>query len=70
MVREKEIPILFKTKAECCGCTACYAVCPKKAITMQEDKEGFLYPAIDQDKCIGCKQCLRVCPLKIGVVGV
>lgn len=70
MVREKETPILFKTKEECCGCTACYAVCPKKAITMQEDTEGFLYPAIDQDKCIGCKQCLRVCPLKIGVVGV
>ena len=26
---------------DCCGCTACYAICPKDAITMIEDEEGF-----------------------------
>ena len=47
---------------ECCGCTACYASCPTKAITMQPDKvEGFLYPSVDEEKCIDCGKCLRVC---------
>lgn len=34
---EKEVPVLYKRKEECCGCTACYAICPKEAISMVED---------------------------------
>lgn len=30
-------------KQNCCGCTACVAVCPKNCIEMKEDMEGFLY---------------------------
>lgn len=56
--------VLFERKEECCGCTACFAVCPQKAITMQEDEEGFDYPFIDIDKCVQCKMCVRVCPIK------
>lgn len=37
----KEVPVLYKRKEECCGCTACYAICPKEAISMVEDEEGF-----------------------------
>ena len=37
----KEIPILYSRKEECCGCTACYAICPKDAISMVADEEGF-----------------------------
>ena len=48
----KEMPILYKRKEECCGCTACYAICPKEAICMAEDEEGFEYPQINDDKCI------------------
>ena len=59
---EKNIPVLFYTKEECCGCSACYSVCPVKAITMIEDEEGFEYPNIDETKCIKCHQCLKVCP--------
>lgn len=40
--------ITIKDKKDCCGCTACYNACPKKAIAMQADQEGFLYPVIDQ----------------------
>ena len=29
---EREIPVLYKRKEECCGCTACYAICPKEAM--------------------------------------
>lgn len=61
----KELPILYSDKSECCGCTACYAICPKQAISMNEDEEGFLYPQVEESKCIGCYACLKVCPFKI-----
>ena len=61
---EKKIPILYKRKEECCGCYACYSVCPKDAISMNEDIEGFVYPSIDFAKCIRCHACRRVCPIK------
>ena len=35
-------------KQDCCGCTACAAICPKDAIIMKEDNEGFLYPTVDK----------------------
>ena len=54
---------LERENLTCCGCTACYAICPKGAITMQEDSEGFKYPAIDKSKCIDCGLCCKVCPL-------
>lgn len=60
----KELPILFSNKSECCGCTACYAICPKQAISMNEDEEGFLYPQVEESKCIRCYACLKVCPFK------
>lgn len=56
--------LLYIRKEECCGCTACYAVCSKNAISMVEDNEGFEYPVIDDDKCIQCNKCLKVCPIK------
>ena len=58
------IPMLFKKREDCCGCTACYAICPKDAITMIEDEEGFEYPQIDENKCVHCYQCIKVCPFK------
>lgn len=61
---EKNIPALCGNKSDCCGCTSCYSVCPVNAITMEADKEGFLYPHIDEDKCISCNTCVRVCAFK------
>ena len=54
----------FEEKAQCCGCTACSSICPKKAISMKQDEEGFLYPNIDKTKCINCGLCDKVCPIK------
>ncbi|MCH4192004.1 MAG: 4Fe-4S dicluster domain-containing protein [Butyrivibrio sp.] len=48
----------------CCGCTACYSICPRNAIKMAPDDEGFLYPQIDQKICISCYRCIQVCPFK------
>lgn len=56
--------ILYNSKKECCGCFACYSICPQKAIDMNGDNEGFLYPCIDISKCIECRLCITVCPIK------
>lgn len=55
--------ILEKVKDNCCGCSACMNSCPKNCIEMKPDKDGFLYPAVDEEKCIGCGRCERVCPV-------
>lgn len=46
---------------KCCGCTACVNICPCHAITMVEDKEGFLSPKVDNLKCTDCGLCEKVC---------
>ncbi|MBS7363044.1 MAG: 4Fe-4S binding protein, partial [Paludibacteraceae bacterium] len=33
--------INISNKSECTGCSACYSVCSKNAISMVTDKEGF-----------------------------
>ena len=54
---------MIKSLDECCGCSACASICPKKCIKFSLDEEGFLFPSIDKNKCINCGQCERVCPL-------
>lgn len=50
-------------KTDCCGCTACANACPKNAIVMEPDTEGFLYPRVLADKCVDCGLCDKVCPV-------
>lgn len=52
-------------KKQCCGCTACANICPKKCIVMEEDNEGFIYPKVNLDSCIRCNACERVCPQNV-----
>lgn len=46
---------------KCTACRACEQICPKNAITMIEDEEGFLYPKIDNNLCINCGLCIKKC---------
>lgn len=48
-------------KEECYGCYACKEICPKDAISMETDEEGFYYPSVDHEKCISCGLCQKVC---------
>lgn len=61
---ENKIPDLCSIKASCCGCAACYSVCPVGAITMTADEKGFWYPEIDETICIGCQHCVNICAFK------
>ncbi len=49
-------------KHNCCGCSACVQVCPKRCISFNEDEEGFRYPLADKELCIDCHLCETVCP--------
>lgn len=48
-------------KRECCGCGACASVCPRNAIVMSEDNDGFRYPQIKEELCIRCDLCRKTC---------
>ena len=55
--------INIKRKSECTGCSACKNICPKNAIEMVCDNEGFEYPIVDKNKCVNCNLCNKVCPV-------
>lgn len=48
---------------QCTGCEMCVQLCPTKAIEMQENAEGFLFPDVDDSKCVRCGQCAARCPV-------
>lgn len=49
--------------ADCTGCGACFSICPKGALSMEQDENHFLVPAIDGAKCVDCGLCKSVCPV-------
>ena len=52
---------LLQEKKYCSGCGACFSICPKNAIRMEEDNCGFSYPYVDFEKCVSCNLCKKVC---------
>ena len=49
-------------RERCTGCAACCNGCPKGAIRMVPDREGFLYPQVTGG-CVQCGHCTHVCPV-------
>lgn len=47
---------------KCCGCGACAAVCPVKAIQCVEEERGTVYYKITGE-CIKCGRCESICPI-------
>ena len=60
---EEGTPPRLADHTHCTGCTACAAVCPRDAICMSRDREGFAHPAVDLSKCVRCGRCTAVCPV-------
>jgi len=50
-------------RTHCTGCSACRSICPKDAISMARDGEGFAFPVADPEKCVHCGACTAVCPM-------
>lgn len=50
----------YEVTSTCRGCIAhhCESVCPRNAITFDENLKAH----IDKDKCVNCGQCAKVCP--------
>ena len=59
----KSSTIHLASITDCTACAACVSICPKRCISMYEDKEGFLQPRIDVSLCIECHKCEKVCPI-------
>lgn len=55
--------IEINDKSNCCGCSACVAICPNNCIKLKKDSEGFDYPEIDENVCIKCDMCEKICPV-------
>lgn len=51
-----------KIREKCVGCKGCGQSCPKRCISMPENKEGFWYPSVDEKRCVECGLCLKKCP--------
>lgn len=55
---------VYKNENKCCGCSICAQACPKKAIRMEINSEGFKFPVIDHNLCINCGKCVKICDFK------
>ena len=54
---------LLADRTRCTGCSACAACCPRDAITLVRDKEGFAFPRVDPEACVRCGICTKTCPM-------
>lgn len=58
---------VYEEDSKCCGCGACMYRCPKKAIYMKNNQDGFMFPVIDKQKCIDCGLCRKICAFSVQV---
>jgi Pyruvate/2-oxoacid:ferredoxin oxidoreductase delta subunit len=56
------IDMITENRWKCTGCQACACICAHGAIRMEPDREGFLYPQIENAMCVNCGLCDQVCP--------
>lgn len=47
---------------ECTGCEMCANICPRGAVEMKRDEQGFYQPVVKEDLCVNCGICSQRCP--------
>ncbi len=52
---------LFSNLEPCSGCGVCAAACPRHAIVMEMNEQGFFMPALIEDRCVSCGRCTLSC---------
>ena len=57
--------IIIDRRNECSACAACANICPKKAIELLADENGFVFPEINKRTCIDCSLCNSVCQIEL-----
>lgn len=57
---KKRLPVLCDSDS-CMGCSSCAQACPRDAIEMNFNSEGFYNPFVNPDKCIRCLRCEKSC---------
>lgn len=55
----------LKDNELCVGCGVCELVCPKEAIKMEANVEGYFIPMINTQKCVNCSLCENICQKKV-----
>lgn len=50
---------------KCTGCGICAVICPKSAIKISMNNDGFLEASANEKLCISCGRCITVCPKTI-----
>jgi coenzyme F420-reducing hydrogenase beta subunit len=50
-------------KEQCVSCFGCFVACPRQAVQMELNLEGFYRPVIDREVCSQCGCCARHCPM-------
>lgn len=50
-------------KNYCYACRSCEQICPAGCIYFTEDREGFIFPMVDDSSCMNCGLCLNHCPV-------
>ena len=58
----------FLASKVCSGCGVCVAGCPKKAIELVRNMDGFLEAQINDKACVNCGLCLKLCSFAEGQV--
>lgn len=59
--KRRMIMPLLPVNDKCIGCTLCFSVCPKKAISFQQDLNGFYVAKINSALCVNCGKCHNSC---------
>lgn len=53
--------VLAYSRISCTGCGTCVASCPKRAIGLVVNEDGFFAPVVNDVLCVDCGICQKVC---------